>query len=313
MTVVGRPAVSVCMPASRDGALFRRALRSVLDQGHEDLEVVVSDDSGGGLEQAAREPGDDRVRYFANTRRLGFALNHTTTMDRARGEYLAFLHDDDHWTPSYLERTLAVLRHDPGLGLVCTDVWMEDEDGRRRRRPRRAPAGRHDRWLHLVMRYAQFQPSSTVLCRAVWERGRRAWPDVGVGDLVLWIDAARAGWPMHWLDEPLAVYHGHPGQIVVSDAARAANVTVLSGYRFDEDPEAERGRRRRLASAHIACAGSHLRAREAPQALANLLAARELDRAADRPRRLALRALAALPWVAPSVAAAWRRARGLTG
>jgi glycosyltransferase involved in cell wall biosynthesis len=306
-----RPAVSVCMPASREPERFARALRSVLHQRHEDLEVVVCDDSCGGLEEAARAPRDPRVRYVANPRRLGFARNHTTALDLAYGAHLAFLHDDDYWTPGYLERTLAAWADDPALGLVCTDMWLEDEQGRRRRRAGRPAPGRHDRWLDLVMSSGQFQPSSTVLRREVWDSGRRAWPDVGVGDLVLWIDAARAGWPMFWIDEPLAIYHGHPGQIIVTDAARAATVTVLSAYRFDEDPVAERARRRRLAGAHVACAGGHLRERRAADARRSLQAARATDRRAKRPRRLVLQGLAAQPWIAPAAAAAWRRARGL--
>ena len=76
--------VSVCMPAHRDSAAFRRALQSVLGQDHRDIEVIVSDDSGGDLEPCVREADDARIRYFANPRPLGFARNHTTTLDRAR-------------------------------------------------------------------------------------------------------------------------------------------------------------------------------------------------------------------------------------
>src|SRR4051794_39946001 len=114
-----RPAVSVCMPAHRDSQLFREALQSVLSQPVGSLEVIVSDDSGGGLEQAAHEPGDERVRYVANPQPLGFVANHRAALDAARGELLAILHDDDRWLPGYLPAMTAPFHGDPQLGMVC--------------------------------------------------------------------------------------------------------------------------------------------------------------------------------------------------
>jgi glycosyltransferase involved in cell wall biosynthesis len=296
------------MPAARDAASFRRALASVLAQDFEDLDVIVSDDSGGGLRAAVEAAGDPRVRYYPNPERLGFARNHTTSLDRATGRLIAFLHDDDWWAPDYLATAVGVLDRDPELGLVCTDVWLAD-DGRLRRRANRPPPGRHDRWLHLVMRHPHFQPTSTVLRREVWERGRRVWPDVGIGDLVLWIDAARAGWPMYWVDVPLTYYHQHGGQIIAGDELRFAAVAVLSEYRFDEDPEAEAGRRWRLARAHVGCAGADLRAGRIQTARAHLEAAAEADASASRVRRIAFRVAASNPHLLPVARSAWRLLR----
>ncbi|HSS98137.1 MAG TPA: glycosyltransferase, partial [Terriglobales bacterium] len=43
---LGRPKVSVCMPAHRNSAWFQQALRSALDQSMSDFEIVITDDSG---------------------------------------------------------------------------------------------------------------------------------------------------------------------------------------------------------------------------------------------------------------------------
>ena len=149
----------------------------MLDQTHRDLEVIVSDDSGGSLESAVAKVADPRIRYFPNPEQLGFALNHTTTMDRAQGRFIAFLHDDDRWPPPYLARARERFDADPSLGMVCTTYWIERSAGSLERLPALPPAGRHQRWLSLVLRYHTFIPSCTVLRRELWEDVRRPWPE----------------------------------------------------------------------------------------------------------------------------------------
>src|SRR5689334_22771178 len=195
------PLVTVCMPASRDTQEFRVALRSVLDQGIDDLEVLVGDDSGGRLADAVQATGDRRVTHIANPERLGFTRNRTMLLDRAAGRFIAFLHDDDRWLPGYLEAALAALRDDPELGMACTAYLIDRGTDTMSREATSPPPGRHTAWLPLVLAHGQFIPSNTVMRREVWEQVRREWPEVVIGDLVLWLDAAQAGWPMRWLDE----------------------------------------------------------------------------------------------------------------
>ncbi|MFT4036481.1 MAG: glycosyltransferase family 2 protein, partial [Patulibacter sp.] len=125
--------MSVAMPAHRDSAFFRAALASVLQQTLTDLEVIVGDDSGGSLHDAVVAAADPRVRYIPHAQRLGFVDNHIATLDLARGDYLAILHDDDRWQPDYLERLVGELQADPELGLACSDLWEVFDDGTRRR------------------------------------------------------------------------------------------------------------------------------------------------------------------------------------
>lgn len=298
------PDVSVCMPAHRDSPLLRRALRSALDQTHGDLEVVVSDDSGGSLEPAIAEAADPRIRYFRNPERLGFARNHTTTVDRAAGRFVAFLHDDDRWLPGYLERARGHFDVDRSLGMVCTAYWLERGGDRLEPLPHPPPPGRHVDWLPLAMRHHTFIPSSTVLTRSLWEDVRREWPEVVIGDLVLWIDAAVRGWPMYWDGEPAVIYRYHADQISANEEDfRNADVAVFESYRFD-NPDWERLRRERLAHAHIARAGIRLRVGEVADAREDLRIARRLAPARQRPRRVALAALARSPAALPLARAA---------
>jgi glycosyltransferase involved in cell wall biosynthesis len=305
------PLVTVCMPASRSGEDLRRALRSVLDQGVERLEVIVSDDSGGRLRSVAEELGDPRVRYRANPEPLGFAGNHMAALDEARGEFVGILHEDDTYLPQFLEAALGRFAEDESLGVVMADCWVE-RDGVRRRRGVRLRAGRHANFLTAAVRHDYFLPSTTVLRRRVLQDARR-WPDGSASDLFLFIDAARAGWPFFYLDEPLVVYREHSGQISSDDLGlRNSLVDVFGAYRFD-DPEAEDLRRYRLAWALVSRAGMHLRRVEPRQARADLRRARATHPSTLRWKRLGLHAASHGAWLAPRVHPLWTRLRNRLG
>jgi glycosyltransferase involved in cell wall biosynthesis len=304
-----RPAVSICIPASRDPHGLRAAVLSVLAQDYDDLEVVITDDSGGALEPVARELDDGRVRYFANTRRLGLAGNHMAALDRARGRYLGFLHDDDRFLPTYVGTVAAALTADPSLGVVFTDCWIDSGVEPYTRRRVALTGGRYEHFLPQVVRYDYFLPSVTMVRREVWESSSQAWPDLVAGDLALFVDAALAGWPFLYLDEPLVVYRLHPGQIGSDEEkTRGDMVAFWQRYRFD-DPEAERLRREKVAHWLRACAGAHLKHGRAEEARADLERARELDPRRRGPRECALRLLAAHPAMVPWAHRLWRRLR----
>jgi glycosyltransferase involved in cell wall biosynthesis len=290
-----RPLVSVAMPAHRDSAFFRAALASVLAQSLTDLEVIVGDDSGGDLRAAVDEAADARVRYVPHAERLGFVGNHITTLDLARGEYLAILHDDDLWQPDYLARLVSVLQADRELGLACSDLWEVFEDGTRRRPGDWISDGRRDDWLELAFTHNYFVPTTTVMRADVWA-GRRTkrWPEATVGDVVFWYDAALDGTPLYWVDAPLADYRRHAGQISQDIATRSGQVLVNSLYAFPDRPEIDALRRRRVALGLVGRAGARLRTGDAIGARADLAQAlRESPGTLRRKRRM----LTVLTWI----------------
>lgn len=307
------PSVSICIPASRDPDGLRVALGSVLAQDYADLEVVVTDDSGGALEPVARAADDGRVRYHANPVRLGLAGNHTAALDRARGRYLGFLHDDDRFLPSYVSTAVAHFERDPSLGVVFSDCWIDVGDVNGTPFTRRGvdlAAGRHERFLPTVIAHDYLIPSTTVVRREVWTRGRRAWPDLVCADLALFVDAALRGWPYCYIDEPLVVYRKHPGQIGADERRHRDDILAFwDGYRFD-DAAAERLRRAKLADWLVARAGTHLKQGRPAEARSDLRRARGLGPQGRSPRARALAVLAsAHPALGPVAHRVWRRLR----
>ena len=104
----GAPLVSVVIPTLERGALLERALRSVLAQTVEGLEILVV-----GVEDTAGPPApgsalaDPRVRAMDLPRGAGASRAWNAGIRAARGRLVALLDDDDEWRPTKVEKQLA--------------------------------------------------------------------------------------------------------------------------------------------------------------------------------------------------------------
>ena len=303
------PLVSICIPASRDSSSLRAAIDSVLAQDHRELEVVITDDSGGALRPAVTAVDDPRLRYHANDQRLGLAGNHLAALSLARGQYLGFLHDDDRFLSGYISRMVRQLEADPTVGIVFSDCWIDHGTPPWTRRDVAFRRGRYEQFLPHVIRYGYFIPSTTMMRREVWERSTRSWPDLVIGDLAMYIDAAEAGWPFFYLDEPLVVYRQHPAQIGFDEARQRDHAVRFWDALQFADPEAEQLRTEKLAHWLIARAGVRLKEGDADGAKADLFRAHALSPAIGRRRRRSLRLLAGAPMLVGPSERLWRQFR----
>jgi glycosyltransferase involved in cell wall biosynthesis len=207
------PTVSVCLPTSRDPEITEIALRSVLAQTLTDFEVLIGDETGDFAPKVAAL-GDERVDYRHNAHRLGFSGNHVALLDRARGTYLAVLHDDDWWEPTYLDSMVAAFESSPAVGVATCDIRRDVIGSQRAAGAWSVPfrPGRNDDVLDLLVREEWFLlPTSSMWRREVWHGAARAWPtDLHASDLQLYLSAAEEGWAFYYLPMLLAhwVQHG---------------------------------------------------------------------------------------------------------
>lgn len=112
--------VSVIIPTTRRPKLLMRALASVLGQTHGELEVIVVVDGPNPETLAALEGVvDPRVRVLQNQESLGPGMARNLGAGQARGEWIAFLDDDDEWLPLKLELQLAGASVDDMAMLSC--------------------------------------------------------------------------------------------------------------------------------------------------------------------------------------------------
>jgi glycosyltransferase involved in cell wall biosynthesis len=121
---VSNPLVSVVIPTFNRAGRLHVSVESVIAQTYRPIELVVIDDGGSDdtpkvfpeLEQKAREAGLKTV--FERKDNDGCASARNLAMERATGEMIAFLDDDDRWLPDKLAKQVQCMQ-ETGADASC--------------------------------------------------------------------------------------------------------------------------------------------------------------------------------------------------
>ena len=128
--VIGDPLVSIVIPAFNP-PFFATCIDSALAQTYDNVEIVICDDSPGPeIEEICRARASRRsVRYERNELRLRPRGNFTRGFERAKGEFVKFLCDDDVLAPSCVASLLDAFRRAPDIALATSRRQRIDENG----------------------------------------------------------------------------------------------------------------------------------------------------------------------------------------
>jgi glycosyltransferase involved in cell wall biosynthesis len=121
------PLVCVVIPVYNGARFLRAALESVFAQTYRPIEVIVVDDgSNDDSGVIARSFAD--VHYIRQENQ-GVAAARNKAIEVARGEFFAFLDQDDLWTAGKLKTQIDHLLNNPDLGYTLTQQQFFLEPG----------------------------------------------------------------------------------------------------------------------------------------------------------------------------------------
>lgn len=96
--------ISVIMSAYNAQKTISRAIRSVLNQTYDDIElIVVNDCSTDNTEKIVKKYKDNRIVYIKHDVNLGAGCARNTGIKNATGDYIAFLDSDDYYNKEYIQ------------------------------------------------------------------------------------------------------------------------------------------------------------------------------------------------------------------
>jgi len=131
----GSPKVSVLTPTYCRPASLPDAIRSVINQDLTDWEMLVINDGGTDVRHVVESFGDERVIYIDRPVNTGKAACLNCGLERARGDYIAYLDDDDVWYPNHLALLARALDERCDVGVAYSDLYrvvcIADAGGRR--------------------------------------------------------------------------------------------------------------------------------------------------------------------------------------
>lgn len=164
------PRVSVIMNVRNGADNLREALDSLVAQTFSDWELIFWDDrSTDDSAEILAEYPDHRIRYFLSSEETPLGRARDQAIRQAKGEWLAFLDQDDIWLPYKLEMQMALDDSDPALGIiygrtVMFSAYGRDRDFDHRHEYQRLPEG--DIFERLFIDSCFIAMSSSVLRRS---------------------------------------------------------------------------------------------------------------------------------------------------
>jgi len=124
MSTQSIPTFSVIIPTYNREGFLKKALDSVLKQTFKDFELIVIDD--GSTDRTKELIGlfkDERLLYYYQDNH-GVAHARNRGLEKAKGEYIAFLDSDDWWKENKLERFNEAIQRNPQIKIFHSqELW----------------------------------------------------------------------------------------------------------------------------------------------------------------------------------------------
>ena len=190
---------------------FREAVRSVLEQTYDRVElIIVEDPSNTPARDVLRQFPDSRIRHVVNPVRTSLVRSRNQGLNLARGELVAMLDADDVCQPSRIEKQVGYLEGHDEVCVVGTQMELIASSGKRRGW-RRYPLD-HQSIVRAMARFNPIgQPTAMLRKRTAMALGEYFYEDCETEDYDLWCRLARKGARFANLPEALVRYRIHPG------------------------------------------------------------------------------------------------------
>ena len=129
-----RNKVSVIIPTYNSSKTVKRSVESVLNQTYQNFEIIITDDNSNDntvsvIEKYLKNHNNIKLFCLDENRGAGYARNFC--IEKASGDYIAFLDSDDYWYPNKLEIQIRFMKK-RNIHFTYSSYDIIDEVGRKK-------------------------------------------------------------------------------------------------------------------------------------------------------------------------------------
>jgi glycosyltransferase involved in cell wall biosynthesis len=214
------PLISVLIPVYNGENYLRESIDSVLTQTLKDFELLVIDDGSKDSTWNIIESYGNQLKGFRKENGgVASALN--LGIQKARGQWIAWLSHDDLFLPNKLERQIKFLDNNPKYRACYTSYYVIDEHGNPIRQ-RNVPNYPNEQILRTLFGVCYINGSSMLIHRSCFDKIGLFNTDLRLTqDIEFWFRLA-SEIQLGSLNEPLIMWRWHPDQDSVNLIAQKA-------------------------------------------------------------------------------------------
>ncbi len=126
--VQAKPLVSIIIPCYNGSDYIGEAIESVLAQSCKDWELIIIDDAStdDSTDIVKKYCTNKKISILKNKKNLGIAGTKNKGILKSKGEFIAFLDQDDIWDNNKLSLQTKRLQQDSSAGVICTGMLFID-------------------------------------------------------------------------------------------------------------------------------------------------------------------------------------------
>ncbi|MEW6053681.1 MAG: glycosyltransferase [Nitrospirota bacterium] len=223
------PKVSVIIPTYNRADFLYSAISSVLAQTFQDFEIIVVDDASTDATRDITEGfKEKRLIYVNHKKNKGEAFSRNSGVMQAKGIYIAFLDDDDEWSPEKLSKQVDLLDNAAdNVGLVYTGYSVIEKNSQNVLSIK-LPSNKGVVYEDIIRRNFIGTPSTVLIRRACIEKVGLFDEDIAYGlDHDMWIRIAQF-FHFDYIGESLVRYNVHLNRITNNTPLRAKGIEDLT-------------------------------------------------------------------------------------
>ncbi len=202
------PLISIIMNCYNSEEYLKKAIDSVYSQTYKNWEIIFWDNASTDRSADIALSYDEKLKYFKDTTTTplyearGFAVN------KAKGQYLAFLDCDDWWEQNKLEIQINLFE-DEDIGFVYGNYWIENQKKNLKKKYSKnvLPSGRI---LDNLLKYYDVGLLTLMIRRSAYDQLGKGFDKrfsvIGDFDIVIRLAAQ---WKSRCVNEPIAHYRCH--------------------------------------------------------------------------------------------------------